>query len=327
MKRYIFPILILLAGSLLYSCAKETSETSESVQKRILAAYVQTHYPDVSPSESGLYILERVEGTGDLIEDSTFIFVHYSIRTLDGTYASTSYEDVAKRIGYYSATNYYGPRVWSVADQTAGIREIVMGMKSEGFTKSIIPPWLLDLETGNTITGDGVCEIYDIHILDVVDDITDYQIDTLESFAAKYYPRLDSTKYGFYFQKIFSSESDTIADETTVSVRYIGKYLDGKVFDTNIADSAKKYHIYSSSNTYDALSVQYFSDEATFLENASVVDGFARALNRMKYGDIAVTFFFSDMGYGDAGTLVSTGSGMPPYTPLFFKIWVEDDDD
>jgi FKBP-type peptidyl-prolyl cis-trans isomerase len=104
----------------------------------------------------------------------------------------------------------------------------------------------------------------------------------------------------------------------------VGKLLDGYVFDTNIADTAKKYGLYKANKTYEPLSVDY---ESTFEQMSSegsengdgFVTGFARALKSMTYGDRAVTFFWSDLGYKDKGT-----DGVPAYSMLFFDLYVEE---
>ena len=59
--------------------------------------------------------------------------------------------------------------------------------------------------------------------------------------------------------------------------------MDGFVFDTNIADTARKYHIYdnSSSSKYDSLVVSLKS------EDTSVVRGFYEAIKGMRYGETA----------------------------------------
>ena len=138
---------------------------------------------------------------------------------------------------------------------------------------------------------------------------------------------------------------DTIAENESADVWYVGRLLDGYVFDTNIADTAKKYGLYQSDKTYEALSVTYeskYEDMATGAgsinvaggssnsgssdaegEGGNYVPGFAKALKCMKYGDHAITFFGSGWGYGSTGTM-SGGSGVPAYSMLYFDIYVEE---
>ncbi len=322
-------LLVLLAIFIASSCSKETKESSRSIQERILKSYIKTNYGEtISPTKSGLYIVENNKIGGDKIGDSTFAFVRYSIRNLEGKYLSTTYDSVAILLGQFSKKNYYGDLIWCTKDLTPGVKEILDSMMVGGRSKSIIPPWLLNLETGDYIAdGDGISKIYDIELTKNIKDIDKYQYDNLEQFALQNYEGLDSTQLGFYYKLLEKPETkDTIPEGRDVLVWYVGKYLDGQVFDTNIADTAKKYNIFSGSESnYTALTVQFYKDEKTALEKNSAVDGFVKAVIRMNFGERAITFFNSVNGYGSAGSIKSSGEGIPPYTPLFFDITIKED--
>lgn len=326
----ILPVLFL-ASLLAISCAKETEETDESIQRRILDAYLKTNnYQDIKPTASGLYILQSTPGEGSkVVEDSSYAFVQYTSQTLDGTYSSYLYDSIAKALGTYSRTNYYKSVAWDVETINKGLKEALMGMKVGGTTKVIIPPWLIDTETGQQISSSSVCAIYDIAITGITDDIYQYQLDTLQSFSDTHYGGIDTTQAGFYFLQTLTSEKDTIAEGRSVSVRYVGKYLDGQLFDTNIPDTAKFYKIYSGSDgNYTALSMKFYQNLEKAVEENSSVSGFSKAVGLMRrYGDRCVTFFNSDHGYKDEGSWKSSGSGIPPFCPLFFEIWIENDKD
>ena len=191
-------------------------------------------------------------------------------------------------------------------------------MKEGGMIKAVIPATLLDEESGNEIVhSDGSARIYEFYLREVIDNAYTYQIQQLEEFSYTTY-ELDSTEYGFYFTKNLYT-IDSIESGTSADVRYVGKYLDGTVFDTNVADTAKKYRIYSSSNEYSALSFKYQDSEEETLSSNSFVEGFTKALWRMGYGDHGVAYFYSSLGYGDNGN-----SSIPGFVPLFFELWIEE---
>lgn len=319
-------IMILAVSAMtVLSCAKETDESSESVQDRILKAYVEKYYPDAERSASGLYILNSVQGSGRMPADSSYVRVKYAITYLDGSYYSYSYDSIAKQLGTYSHGGYYDPFIWSLSTSSEGIVELLTGMREGGRIKAIIPARLLDEESGMEITqGDGSSKIYDITLVEVIDDIDQYQIGQLEDFASTYYPSItDSTSYGFYYLKTTATnQTDTLKNSTTLNVRYIGKFLNGTVFDTNIEDTAKKYRIYSSGTQYDAVSYTFLEDSTEAMSENSYVAGFNKALYGMNYGEKAVTFFYSDLGYGDNGN-----SSIPGFVPLFFELWIEENED
>ncbi|KAF0237103.1 MAG: hypothetical protein FD181_2143, partial [Prolixibacteraceae bacterium] len=50
------------------ACGDDNSlEKLRKKELETLDAYMQTNYPDVEPSKSGLYYIEKVKGTGDTI--------------------------------------------------------------------------------------------------------------------------------------------------------------------------------------------------------------------------------------------------------------------
>lgn len=312
---------ILLASAtvfLAFSCAEEKDESSESVQNRILQAYIETHYPGTRPTASGLYIVDSIPGTGRTLTEESYALVDYTITYLDSTYIDYTEESIARQLGEYTPSGYYHPRILDVSESNAGIKEILTGMKEGGMIKAVIPATLLDEESGNEIVhSDGSARIYEFYLREVIDNAYTYQIQQLEEFSYTTY-ELDSTEYGFYFTKNLYT-IDSIESGTSADVRYVGKYLDGTVFDTNVADTAKKYRIYSSSNEYAALSFKYQDSEEETLSSNSFVEGFTKALWRMGYGDHGVAYFYSSLGYGDNGN-----SSIPGFVPLFFELWIEE---
>ena len=127
------------------------------------------------------------------------------------------------------------------------------------------------------------------------------------------------------FYKSYSEEADidayllknkiTITEKTTEGVRYIrnkegvsdlvagkiakikytGKYLNGKVFDTNVGKT-------------DSLSY-------TIGATTGLVKGFLVGINKMKLGEKATFIFASSLGYGRTGN-----NTIPPETPLIFDV-------
>ncbi|MDD7071877.1 MAG: FKBP-type peptidyl-prolyl cis-trans isomerase [Candidatus Egerieousia sp.] len=334
MNKRLFSIvaLLALAAAVALSCAREEDESEDSIQKRILDAYVLTNCPGAHVSQTGLVILNKEEGTGPkAIQKRWGAYISYSKQGLDGVYAEYNMGEIATMLGQYSKTEYYGPTLYlfGVGNTIQGLEETLIGMREGGRATVIIPPWLSGYETVN-INGivqsngqrvNAVNFIYDLKVGKVIDSIVRFEIDTLESYRDRFYPGVDSVAQGFYFKRLKTVEGDTIKSEESVNVWYVGRLLDGFVFDTNIADTAKKYGIYSSSGTYTALSVTYGDTYATMAESNSLVSGFTRALKKMRYGEEGVTFFSSDFGYGYQG---SGTIGM--YQPLCFYLKLEDEE-
>ena len=313
-------VLMAVAALALFSCAQEKEDSDRTVQERILNAFVDVNYPQAKRTESGLVMIDNVEGTGDTLKMYKAGFFKYSIKSLGGIYSETNFEDLAKVLGTYSKSNYYGPKLYELGFETtyAGIEEVMENMREGGKATFILPPWL-SYTTNKNSWNQNVSAIYDIELTEVVDNIIKWEQDTMKSYANKCYPGLDTLSANFYFKKLYDAGADTLTNES-VNVWYIGRLLDGWVFDTNIADTAKKYGIYDKTKEYAALSVLYGESLDQMVEDNSMVEGFCKAIQQMSYGDKAFTMFNSDMGYGADGS-----SSIGPYQPLTFWLYIEPD--
>lgn len=346
MKKYFWSAsafaFILL--TLTFSCSKEKDLSEREIQERILDAYIAVNYPNAVKLESGLTIIEVQPGKTDPPKDGEGAYIHYSTYTLEGICQSTTDSVQAKHLGTYSASNYYGPTLFVLNKYytTEGMIELLKQVGKGGHVKAIIPPWLTgkynSKSSGKSSSGSQqsmVNIIYDIHMGDIVEEITKYQIDSIESYNRIYYPPgIDSTTYGFYIKNFTHPsgipDKDTVEASTKVNIWYIGRLLDGYVFDTNIRDTAKKYRIYNSSSDYTALTVEIQETAKLMNEtqksgseetSGALILGFCKALKKMTIGDHAVTMFVSGLGYGSEGTM-NNGSGVPWYSPLRFDIWM-----
>ena len=318
--------VLLLAGS----CAKDVSESTDTIYKRVLDAWIRVNYGNLAATSSGLYILDRDYGTGTPVGDSSYVFANYTVQDLTGNFTDFNTQEMARLMGTYADTAHYAPAVWRMGTTSVydGIAEILKGMKVGGHVKAAIPPSLMKITTtenttNNTTTtssgNQGATEnaVSEISVMKVVEDIDKYEESLLKDFAESYYPGLDTTSAGFYFLKTLElPDADTIAADASIKVRYIGKLLDGYCFDTNIQDTAKFYRRYGGERS--ALSVTFKTDEASLQTDNSIIGGFAKTIRRMRYGERAISFFKSSMGYEAAGS-----TNIPSYAPLFFEVWIE----
>lgn len=310
-------VLMAVAALALFSCAEEVEETDRAIQERILNAWVDVNHPQAQRWDSGIVMLESTKGTGDTLNKLESGFFEYSQKTLGGVYTETTSAELAKRLGWYSKSNYYGPKYFELGVGTnfAGMEEVMHKMQVGGKATFVLPPWLTYYEGQEETMNSSVSTIYEIELKEVVENMLTWQQDTMKAYANTHYPGLDTLKSNFYFKKLVDAGGDTLKNESA-NVYYVGRLLDGWVFDTNIADTAKKYGIYDSSRDYSPLEVLYNEDLAQMKDDNSLVEGFCMALKEMSYGDVAFTMFYSEYGYG------STGSDqIGPYQPLTF--WLD----
>ena len=66
--------------------------TDESQEMSLLDAYLERTNTTEEPTESGIYIIHKKEGTGALPQNGSTLFVHYTGSTIDGKVFDTSWD-------------------------------------------------------------------------------------------------------------------------------------------------------------------------------------------------------------------------------------------
>jgi FKBP-type peptidyl-prolyl cis-trans isomerase 2 len=332
-------IAVVAVASAAASCAKYVSEDNIVSQKRIREAWMRVNLGgEIEADENGLYVIDKKVGSGKAVGDSSYCLIDYTARDLEGNITKYTTEEVARVMGTYSKTKYYSPEIIQMGTYTlyTPVEKLVKSIKEGGSANFLLPPeastyeYTKDLKKyyksqGNDGTKPAISQnyLYDLKVVEVIDDIYQYQIDKLEAFSKKNYAGVDSLEKGFYFVKLKSNpiKNDTIVPNTSIKVYYIGRLLDGFCFDTNIQDTAKVLGLYDRSKTYDALSVTFEKNGYTVDDDgkrsyvSDVINGFAMAVGRMNYGEEAVAFFWSPLAYG-----TKSADGYPAYAPMWFYI-------
>lgn len=329
-----------VAAVAIMSCSKESSTPKNEDNKIYFDAWMSVHHPGVKPTGLGVYIIDDQPGTGAAVtDDDLYYFIRYTSSSLDGTIGNTTEENVAQQLGTYKKGNYYGPAVVLNSKYTTqtGILETLKGMRVGGTRTVVIPGWLnttlevnddytTEEEYYENMTGENV--IYTITLSDKTSDIHKWEVDSLERYTARVMENVDSTFYGYYYQQLREpSDTTTLPRDTTFYINYIGRLLNGQVFDTTVEDTAKFYGIYSSSKTYEPRMVKL---NETYTEitlggssssdGSTTIDGFAYCLSKLKAYEKGVCAFYSYLGYGYSGS----GNAIPSYAPLSFEIEIVD---
>ncbi|MBR4351823.1 MAG: FKBP-type peptidyl-prolyl cis-trans isomerase [Bacteroidales bacterium] len=314
------------------ACAVEPQTETYASQDRVMKAWMRHNYPGKTTyGDTGLYVLDMEPGDGPAIGDSAYVFAHYVKSKLDGEIISTNDEGLARQLGTYSVLNHYGSSIWRI-DQgylPDDLETVLRAMKAGGYAKVALPlsasGHALSMYSAFSGTEESYNEILELTIDTVVNRIYAYQEQVMKDWFQRNYQVSDTAAEHLYFKKLVekTAESDTISEGHNVSVRYIGRLLNGQVFDTNIEDTAKFYRIWKSTGSYNALTISYYKDDPEqFGNNNSVVDGFGKAIRMMNFGEKAVTVFNSELGYGEKGKSPS----VPEYAPLCFWLYIEPKD-
>jgi len=322
--KHILLITLLLTGAT--ACAVAPEEDDDAAYDRVMKAWLRVHYPGAQASSGGAYVLEMNQGSGPSVTDSAYVRAHFTKQALDLTIEDTNVEEVAGQLGTWTVSTWFGGNTWRV-DQSyipEGLEKIIKGMRGGATARIALPKSASSHDYTAYHAFSSLSEadnyIYDIAIDTVITDIYAYQERALSRWFREHYASASTLEEHLYFKKLEEHATDTIAEGNNVNVRYIGRLLNGQVFDTNIEDTAKFYRIWNDGKTYEALSIAYYKqDEDQFSTSNSVVDGFGKAVLAMNYGEIAVAAFDSTLGYGESGS----GDAIPEYSPLVFWLYIE----
>lgn len=323
----------VLALTLLTACAKEDKSSSNEQSLQYIEAWVSENYPQHTKTSAGVYILEDSPSDGETYKGEDFVYVSYTVSSLNGDISSTTSEKVAKQLGTYVESNYYGPSIWYTAynNLSVGVEEAIAGMKVGETRKVLIPSWLMVSERYDDpqeyvlhTNSKSASAIYEVTLERFTNDISETQIADIENFNLKVFGKLDSLHRGVYYKELTApSDTTKFKKDTTVYINYTGRLLNGRVFDTTIRDTAKKYSIYSSSASYKPIKITWGENLSELkmytsgsMEGSTPILGFCLTLWNMRKDGTSVGIFTSDYGYGYNGS----GNKIPAYAPLLFEI-------
>ena len=337
-------IIITLALLCLCSCGKNKTSGGNEAAKRYYDAWVQVHKQDGwKQTALGSWIMEQTEGTGNPVgefTDSLYLRLGYTISGQDGTISNTTYARVAQQLGTYDETKYYGPVTAYAKGLYAGVEEVLKGMKKGGRCKVIIPAWLITYNRYDTVqeymeqkSDDiGNTSVYEIELVDSFEGIMQSSADSIGRYLVANFPSRfgkdpakatadSSGTFGFYYVRTKATRETTEFKDTTIYINYIGRLLNGRVFDTTIRDTAIRYGL-NRDATYEPVSIQFGDDWSDIKMNGDtkVLAGFARTLSMMHPYEKGTGVFIPTLGYSYSGS----GSSIPAYAPLRFDIEVVD---
>ena len=137
-RSYIF-FLSLMAVALTTGCVK--SIDYEAQEQKAIQEFLASNNITTPPTESGLYYLEKTEGTGLQPVDGDTVSINYIASRLNGLVIDTNIKDVAEEHGLYDPQREYKPFVFvkGSSDAIEGVDEGVGYMKEGGEAVLIIP--------------------------------------------------------------------------------------------------------------------------------------------------------------------------------------------
>ncbi len=332
-KKNFFALFAILS---LFSCAKNDGDDSVALEEEALSEWMTLNHPDIPKVDDGLYYkIYRLGTEGEKPEaNKSWVYITSVGKDLEGNYFINMYPDIARRLGTYKALTHYAPDVFLYRDDsnlTTGIFRALSEMNAGdsveiycssryAFGNAGISSINVTGFEGNTTISGGRPVYRTVKLNYFTDDPVEYSKERTLDYAVNKLGKLasDSIKDGLYMKFLTSKVGDKITEDEEVQVYYTGRYLDGKVFDTNVASVAKANDIYDSSKAYTSMSFKG-SDN-------SFVSGFSEAILNMRKGEKATVVFYSEWGYGGNGSN-SNGVYIRPFEPLVFDIEVLEEEE
>jgi FKBP-type peptidyl-prolyl cis-trans isomerase len=280
--KYVFPGLFLI--SIIAACEKEY-DSIETIDDKNVTAYIQANKLNmVEYQDTGIYYEVTNPGSGVNVEYSDQLPLIFTIKSLDGKFASLDTFSSSNR--YYNYLGYFNPE-----GVRLGIKEVLK--KKSGVIRMIIPSRAAFGRNGvGGIQGNASLD-FSIKVLDK-NKLAAYEDFTIQKYiAANALTGFTKTASGLYYKIDVPGTGSPISIDSTVVAEYEGKLINGTVFDkTNTGSPAT-------------------------LGLANVVKGWQEAVPLIKEGGTIRMILPSSLGYGLQGT-----DGIPAFSALFFSVKV-----
>ena len=330
MKKQFVPLVLAITAMIAAGCATDSTMSNNNSARKHFNSWIKVNYPNAPRTDLGVYILEDEEGTGVTVGDEDthpYVYFDYQIYDLDGVISAYTDASTAKQLHEYDSTKYYGPKpTMRLYDgMTVGLEEAMAGMKVGGRRKIAIPGWLNTTtrysdEDDYLANSSGTDVIVNMTLTDAVEDLIQFQIDSIETYMERNLHKVDSTMWGFYYiQTCPPTDTTSFSSGDVVYFNYTGQLLNGLVFDTSLKNVAKQHGLYDSTKEYTDSRVTLAEDYEDYAmdggDEGNMINGFAYCLSLMKAGEKGIAIFTSDIAYDYQST-----DQIPAYAPLRFDI-------
>ncbi len=296
---YKLGLFSLLAAIMLGGCKKDDSQEQIEQEMRLLEQYLADNNITQEPTESGLYHITIIEGTGVTPTHDTWIDIEYTGMLIDGTVFATSDESTAETNSIVIEDFLYGPfRAQLGHIPMKGLNEGIKLMKVGEIAKFIIPS---SLGLGGSASGNVSAYstlIYIIELLEAFDDPAKHEQEKIwEYLKESEFENLDSTETGLYYIQEQEGTGPLFDDGDQVSVIYTGQFLDGREFDSNAGEEALTFMV----------------------PGEYLIPGWNEGIKLMRDEEDGILIIPYQLGYGQEGLLNEFGWVIvPPYMTLVY---------
>jgi FKBP-type peptidyl-prolyl cis-trans isomerase len=291
---------------------KVKAEKYKNEEPAKIKAYITKNKVSAAPSISGIYTIIHDPGYGRGISITDFVKIHLSVTSIEG-----------KKI--FSTLDQNKPITFEYGKpfDTKGFDEAIGSMRKASKATVIVPSAMGFGEKGKKDSGglDIISPyspvVYDIEILDVktkseneeaikqeeaIKNETANIALSMEPLLIQQYIVANNitatpTASGLYYIERVKGNGPKATTGKKVKVHYIGKLLNGKIFD-------------SSLNRKPATPFEFT------LGKGEVIPGWDEGISMMRAGGKATLILPSKLAYGERGS----GNEIPAYSPLVFDV-------
>ncbi len=317
------------------SCAKAPSEDYDAIEDTALANWMAVNAPEAQLDENGIYIEVVNPGSGNELAEGNWVRIDYTGQSLHGSVFVTRTESVARIQGTYTYITHYDPEYFqfvgtSSTSTSSTIPQCILltlPKRRPGAVYRIYSPSRLAYSSSASSYSGGYegqftlaanrPAVFTIEITEVVRDPSAREL-ALVGDATQ------GTQWGEAWRSLVGDSirfvsvatdpvGDSITADSTLTIYYVGKFLDGFVFDTNIDSVAQR--VWRDYTVHDSLS--YRPSTGTLIEAFNLV------LPEVTYGSWTKMIFTSAYGYGTTGSYEDDKTQIQPYTPLVFEFYIK----
>ncbi len=112
---------------------------------------------------------------------------------------------------------------------------------------------------------------------------------------------------GVYYKQTKEGNGTKVENGNKVKVHYVGRFLDGKVFDTSVESVAKESGVYNPQRNYEPLPFT--------IGKRQMIVGFEEAVKMMTIGEKGIVVILSNLAYG-----ARQRGEIPPFSTLVFEL-------
>jgi len=231
MRNFVKIVLISFSLTLfLNSCSDLDYSEQLNYEDRIFDNYLVIHNITTEPTESGLYYIEEVEGTGAAPGPDDWVIINYTMLTVEDEQLVMTTDSVkALNYGLFDSRILYGANKVGIGYNIAGLDEGLSLMKEGGEATLLFKS---DLGYGGSTAGSVVSFsslIIHVELVEVFADpvVNEYKktIDYLEENEYS----TDTTESGIYYVPIIEGTGDAIDEADYVKINIKVSLLDGRL--------------------------------------------------------------------------------------------------